>query len=154
VLQRVREASVTVDEVIVGSIGRGLLAFVGVASGDTDEDAAQLGRRVATARLFASENRDFDQAVGQVGGAVLCISQFTVFADLRRGNRPSWDGAAPPAIARRLVTAFAEAIVAQGVEVAHGEFGAQMVVKAVGDGPVTLVLDSTPSGERRRSARP
>ena len=144
VLQRVSQASVTVERIVVGAIGCGLLALVGIEPGDGPADAERLAGRTARARVFASEVRDFDRSVREVGGAVLCVSQFTLFADLRRGSRPSWSGAAPPSIAEQLVATFAQAVATEGVDVSHGVFGAHMEISLVCDGPVTLVLDSTP----------
>jgi D-aminoacyl-tRNA deacylase len=153
VLQRVRRARVTVGEEVVGEIGAGLLALVGVESGDTAADADALGAKTARLRLFASAERPFDLPLTDVpGGALLCVSQFTLTADVRRGNRPSWSRAARPEDAEPLVAAYAAAVAAHGVTVAHGRFGAAMLVEIENDGPVTLVLDcadpARPQAER------
>ncbi len=151
VLQRVRRARVTVDDEVVGEIGTGLLALVGVESGDTAADAAALAAKTVRLRLFASAGRPFDLALTDVpGGALLCVSQFTLMADVRRGNRPSWSRAARPEEAEPLVAAYADAVAAHGVPVAHGRFGAAMVVELENDGPVTLVLDGADLAGPRR----
>lgn len=141
VLQRVSRAAVAVDGVEVAAIGPGLLALVGVARGDDAAAAARLAGKVARLRLFPGE-REFERAVGEAGGEVLCVSQFTLHADVRRGNRPSWSAAAPPEQAAPLVDAFADALAAEGVPVRRGVFGAMMEVGLVNDGPVTILLDS------------
>jgi D-tyrosyl-tRNA(Tyr) deacylase len=146
VLQRVSKASVSVAGEVVGSIGEGLVALVCAEVGDTVSDADALARKVARVRLFRSPERDFDRSVVEIGGGVLCVSQFTLAGRLRRGTRPSWDGAAPGARAEALVLAFASGLETFGVMVAHGVFGANMEVTLVGDGPVTLVIDSVAAG--------
>ncbi len=151
VLQRVTEASVAVDGAVVGRIGRGLLALVGVAGDDDDATARRLAAKTAALRLFPRGDRGFDATVSEAGGAVLCVSQFTLLGDVRRGNRPSWSGAAAPEHAAPLVDAYAAELEALGVPVAHGRFGAHMEVRLLNDGPVTLVLDSD---ELARSRRP
>lgn len=143
VLQRVGWARVAVGDEVVGEIGPGLLALVGVAGGDTAAEAQRLADKTARLRIFASPGRPFDLPVTGVPGAgVLCVSQFTLTADLRHGNRPSWSRAARPEDAEPLVDAYAAAVAAHGVPVAHGRFGASMVVTLENDGPVTLVLDT------------
>lgn len=142
VLQRVSRASVSVDGAVTGSIGAGLLALVGVAAGDTAEVADRLAAKTAAARLFPAEDRPFDVPLLDVDGAVLCVSQFTLLGDLRKGNRPSWAGAARPEEAAPLVERYADALRGRGITVATGIFGAHMEVQLVNDGPVTLVLDS------------
>ena len=150
VVQRVRSARVLVDGEPVGAIGRGVLAYVGVAEGDTDAEAAWLADKIAGLRIFASEQRPIDRSLLDVQGAALVVSQFTLLADTRRGRRPSFTGAAPPEVAEPLVDAVAEALRARGVEVATGRFGAMMQVESTNDGPVTIVLDSA---DRERSRR-
>lgn len=143
VLQRVAWARVEVDGHEVAAIGPGLLALVGVAREDGPEDAALLARKTARARLFERGERPFDTAVGEdAGRAVLCVSQFTLHGDLRRGNRPSWSAAAPPDDAEPLVDAYAEVLRGEGLTVRTGVFGAHMAVSLQNDGPVTLTLDS------------
>lgn len=142
VLQRVTEARVEIDGDIVGAIGPGLLALVGVHHTDTTADAQRLADKTAALRIFAGDDRPFDRTVLEVGGAVLCVSQFTLCGSVRRGNRPSWSDAAPGDAARAVVDAYAARLVAQGVPVASGRFGADMSVHLTNDGPVTLILDS------------
>lgn len=144
VLQRVRWARVEVGGEEVGAIGPGLLALVGAARGDTAEDAARLAGKTVRMRLFDGPERPFDLPLTEVPGAgLLCVSQFTLLGDVRRGNRPSWSGAAPADEAEPLVEAYAAAVAAHGVTVARGRFGAHMAVSLDNDGPVTLVLDGT-----------
>ncbi len=153
VLQRVRWARVEVAGETVGAIGPGLLALVGVAAGDAAEDARLLARKTARLRVLAGDDRPFDRALLDVpGAALLCVSQFTLLADLRRGNRPSWSAAAPPELAEPLVEAYAAAVAAEGVPVERGRFGAAMAVSLENDGPVTIVLDSDDLRAPRRSA--
>jgi D-tyrosyl-tRNA(Tyr) deacylase len=143
VLQRVAWARVEVGGEEVGAIGPGLLALVGVAEGDTEAEARRLADKTVRMRIFAGDERPFDRALVDVpGAALLCVSQFTLLADLRRGNRPGWSGAARPEVAAPLVEAYAEAVAAHGVPVARGRFGAHMSVSLENDGPVTIVLDS------------
>ncbi len=143
VLQRVGWARVEVAGETVGEIGAGLLALVGVADGDTADDARRLADKTVRLRLFAGPERPFDRALTAVPGAgLLCVSQFTLLADVRRGNRPSWSRAARPEHAAPLVERYAAAVAAHGVPVARGRFGEAMAVSLENDGPVTLVLDS------------
>lgn len=147
VLQRVRWARVEVAGEEVGAIGPGLLALVGVAAGDGAADAVRLADKTARLRIFAGGERPFDRALVDVpGAALLCVSQFTLVADLRRGNRPGWSGAARPEEAAPLVEAYAGAVAAHGVPVARGRFGATMAVSLENDGPVTILLDSADLG--------
>ena len=141
VLQRVTAASVRVAGDQVARIGRGYLLLVGAEHGDDAAVAGRLARKVAGLRLFPGDgDRDFDRSVRDVGGEALVVSQFTLMGDVRRGNRPSWSGAAPPDEAAPVVEAFAMALTDAGVPVARGVFGATMEVSLVNDGPVTLVL--------------
>ena len=142
VLQRVSRASVTVDGAVVAAIGPGVLLLVGVGEGDDSAVAARMASKVARLRIFPGDDRGFDRTLGDVGGAALVVSQFTLLGDTRRGNRPSWSGAASPEVAAPVVEAVAQALVAQGVPVSRGRFGAMMDVELLNDGPVTLVLDS------------
>ena len=142
VLQRVRWARVEVGGEEAGAIGPGLLALVGVARDDTPEEAVRLADKTVRLRLFDGSERPFDVPLADVPGAgLLCVSQFTLLGDVRRGNRPSWSGAAPGDLAEPLVEAYAAAIASHGVPVARGRFGAHMTVSLENDGPVTLVLD-------------
>jgi D-tyrosyl-tRNA(Tyr) deacylase len=144
---------VTVGDDAVGEIGPGLLALVGVASGDGHGEASLLARKTVRLRVLAGGERPFDRCLLDVpGAALLCVSQFTLLADLRRGNRPSWSAAAPPEEAEPLVEAYAAAVEAEGVPVRRGRFGAAMAVALENDGPVTIVLDSADLRAPRRSA--
>lgn len=145
VLQRVTRARVRVGDEELAAIGAGLVALVGVAAGDGPGDARLLARKTAALRIFAAEHgaRPFDRCLGEVpGAALLCVSQFTLLGDVRRGNRPSWSEAAEPVAAEGLVEAYAAALEALGVRVGRGRFGAAMAVELENDGPVTILLDS------------
>ncbi len=142
VVQRVSEASVSVDGAVVGRCGRGLLVLVGAANGDEEPAAIRLAAKVARLRVFEDEAGRFDRSIVDVGGSALVVSQFTLLADTTRGNRPSFTGAASPEIAGPLVERFADALGAEGVPVETGRFGARMAVSLVNDGPVTIVLDA------------
>lgn len=141
VLQRVESARVTVDDETVGEIGRGLLALVGIARDDDERDVDILARRTAHLRLFDDGERHGAWSVADIAGAVLVVSQFTLLASTKRGNRPSWSAAAPPETAAPLVERFALRVREEGVDVATGRFGAHMRISLVNDGPVTLVLE-------------
>ena len=146
-LQRVTEASVVVDEETIGSIGRGYLLLVGAGPEDTDAVAERLAVKLAKLRLFPDDAGRFDRSLLDVGGAALVVSQFTLFADTRKGRRPSFVGAARPEIAAPLCDAFAAALREAGVaEVATGRFGADMQVSLVNDGPVTVWLEEGVGG--------
>ena len=151
-MQRVTGARVRVDDEVVGAIRTGLVALVGVARGDTVDDAVRLADRTASLRIFAARDRPFDRSVIDVGGGVLCVSQFTLLADLRRGNRPSWTDAAAPEAARAIIDAYVARLRAHGLEVATGVFGAQMRVALDNDGPVTVILDSPDPARARGRA--
>ena len=142
-IQRVTEATVTVADETVGRIGRGLLVLVGVGHDDTADDVAYLARKVVALRLFDDEQGVMNLDVRQIGGDVLAVSQFTLLAATRKGNRPSYVAAAPEAVSRPLYDSFA-AQVAQllGRPVPTGRFGADMQVSLVNDGPVTIWIDS------------
>jgi len=152
VLQRVTQAHVHVAREVVGQIGPGVVALIGIAVGDTDDDAERLADKTAALRIFAAAERPFDRSLRDVGGAVLCVSQFTLLGDVRRGNRPSWTDAAAPAVARRVIDAYAARLRRHGLEVACGAFGAHMQVALTNDGPVTLILDSRDLARPRRQA--
>jgi len=146
ILQRVHRAHVTVDQQIVGKIGAGLVALVAVTHTDTENDAIALATKTLSLRLFDGPERAFDRNIATSGGGVLCISQFTLFADVRRGNRPSWTHAAPPSQAEPLIRRYIERLSAGGVTVEQGRFGAHMDVTLTNDGPVTVILDSQEPG--------
>jgi D-tyrosyl-tRNA(Tyr) deacylase len=143
VVQRVNEASVTVEGEIVGSIGAGLCVFVGVTHGDTPAEAEKLADRLAKLRIFADQAGKMNRSVIDVGGAALVVSQFTLYGDTRKGNRPGYTGAARPDQAEPLVELVAAGLGARGIEVATGRFGADMDVRLLNQGPVTLILDVT-----------
>jgi D-tyrosyl-tRNA(Tyr) deacylase len=151
VIQRVSEASVTVDDQIVGQIGLGLLVLVGVGASDGPAEALLLAEKIANMRIFPDADGRFNRSVVDVGGAALVVSQFTLYADTRRGRRPSFSDAAPPEIAAPLVDAFAAALRERGIDVATGSFGAHMHVRLINDGPVTIVLDSDTFREPRNA---
>jgi D-tyrosyl-tRNA(Tyr) deacylase len=141
VVQRVAEARVRVGDEVAGEIGRGLCVLLGVSRHDGEADATALAGKVAHLRIFENDDGKFDRSVLDVGGAALVVSQFTLIADTRKGNRPSFTGAAPPEQADPLYERFAVELEALGVPVARGVFGARMQVELVNDGPVTIVLD-------------
>lgn len=143
VVQRVRSARVRVGDRVTGEIGHGLLALVGVGRDDTAADVTYLAHKLRDLRLFdGGEGRGLDRSVVDVGGAVLVVSQFTLYGDVRRGRRPAFDAAAPPDGARVLYEALVRELAAGGVPVATGEFRAMMQVELVNDGPVTILIDS------------
>jgi D-tyrosyl-tRNA(Tyr) deacylase len=141
-LQRVSRAEVRVGDEVIGSIGPGLLVLVGVGLADDAPRADALGRRVAELRIFADDDGRTNRSVVDVGGAALVVSQFTLFADTRRGRRPGFTDAAPPSVAVPLYERFCGALEAAGVPVARGRFGAEMAVELVNDGPFTIWLDT------------
>lgn len=141
IVQRVSRAAVRVSGTTVGSIGRGFVVLVGVGRGDGEADAQWLADRVIGLRVFADDAGKMNLALGAVGGELLVISQFTLHADTGQ-RRPSFVDAAPPAEGRRLYEYFISFARARGVKIKEGEFGAQMEVELVNDGPVTIILDS------------
>ena len=143
VVTRVSEASVTVEDEVVGEIGRGLLVLLGVAGDDGEEDARTLARKVAVLRIFPDDHRPLNRSLTDVGGEVLAVSQFTLLADTRKGRRPSFVRAADPELAERLYGDFVDALRAEGLPVQTGRFGATMQVASVNDGPVTVLLSTT-----------
>ena len=142
VLTRVREASVRIDGEVVGRIGRGYLILLGVAPGDTPAPCRRLAEKCAGLRLFTDENDKMNLGLEAVGGELLVVSQFTLFADTKKGRRPSFTAAAPPALGEALYEQFLADCAAQGYPPQHGEFGADMQVSLVNDGPVTIVMDT------------
>lgn len=142
-MQRVSSARVLVDGRVTGEIGRGLLVLLGVGREDTAADVAYTAAKIRELRVFESaDGKPMDQAVGAVGGGILVVSQFTLYGDVRRGRRPSFDAAAAPADARELYEAFVRELRTAGVPVSTGEFQAMMQVELVNDGPVTILVDS------------
>jgi D-tyrosyl-tRNA(Tyr) deacylase len=140
-IQRVSRARVVVDGETVGDIGAGLLVLVGITHDDTTEQAKWLAEKVASLRIFQDEDGKMNRDVSEAGGAVLIVSQFTLYGDCRKGKRPSFIAAAPPPIAIPLYEAFINGVKALGIPVATGQFGADMQVELVNDGPVTILLD-------------
>jgi D-tyrosyl-tRNA(Tyr) deacylase len=141
VVQRVREASVSVADDVVGAIGHGVVVLLGIAEDDTPDAGASLAGKIARLRIFENEEGRFDRSLVDVDGAALVVSQFTLIADTRKGNRPSFTGAAPPAHAEPLYERFCDELAGLSVQVERGVFGARMAVSLVNDGPVTIVLD-------------
>ena len=149
-VQRVTSARVTVGGTVggetVGEIGPGLLVFLGVGQGDGEWEAELLAAKLAKLRIFGDDAGKMNRSVREAGNAALVVSQFTLYADTSRGNRPSYTGAAPPAEAERLYGYFAELLREHGLTVATGRFGADMQVSLLNDGPVTVWLEQPPSG--------
>jgi D-tyrosyl-tRNA(Tyr) deacylase len=141
-LQRVTNASVSVGGEMVGSIGRGLVAFIGVANGDTEKDARYLAQKIVNLRIFADQEEKFNLSALDIGGELLLVSQFTLLADTRKGRRPSFTDAAPPAEAEELFQQFVDEVRASGLKVETGRFQQYMQVEIHNDGPVTIMLDS------------
>ena len=142
IVQRVASARVRVGERVVGEIGRGLLVFVGVGRDDTPEDVKALAAKICEMRVFEADGKPMDRSVVDVGGSLLVVSQFTLYGDMRKGRRPSFDGAAAPDRARSVYEALVRELRATNVPVATGEFQAMMQVELVNDGPVTILIDS------------
>jgi len=145
-VQRVIDASVSVDGVVKGSIGKGLLVYLGVAHNDTESDADWLSEKIAYLRIFDDNDGKMNLSLKDIASdnraGILAVSQFTLLADARKGRRPSWNGAASPEKAKRLYEYFIEAIKKTGLTCESGEFQAHMMVKYTNDGPVTIILDT------------
>jgi D-aminoacyl-tRNA deacylase len=142
VVQRVSRAKVTVNNLPAGEIGIGILVLLGVGHADSEADAMYLAEKIVGLRIFEDEDGKMNRSVQDVGGSVLTVSQFTLYGDVRRGKRPSFDAAAPPEHARRLYEFFVERIRAAGLRCETGRFQEMMQVELVNDGPVTILLDS------------
>lgn len=144
VIQRVKYASVTIDGVVKSKIGQGFLILFGAGEGDTREDAQLLAKKTAGMRIFCDENDKMNLPLADIDGSVIVVSQFTLYADCRRGNRPSFTNAAPPSEANELYEYFVQLLREEhGIkDVQTGEFGADMKVELLNDGPVTIILDS------------
>jgi len=141
-VQRVSQASVSVNDRIAGEIGRGLVVFLGVAQGDSKEDASYLANKVVNLRIFADESSKFALSALETRGDILIISQFTLLADSRKGRRPSFTEAAPPDLAEELYEFFVEQVRSTGLKVETGLFQEHMLVEIYNDGPVTISLES------------
>ncbi|RLC65349.1 MAG: D-tyrosyl-tRNA(Tyr) deacylase [Chloroflexi bacterium] len=141
-VQRVSRASVSVDDDVVGEIGRGLVVFLGVAKSDSKEDAIYLANKVVNLRIFADESSHFSLSALETRGDILVVSQFTLLADSRKGRRPSFTDAAPPDLAKELYEFFVEQVRATGLKVETGLFQEHMLVEIHNDGPVTISLES------------
>ena len=145
-LQRVTSASVSVAGEVVGRIDQGLVVFVGVANGDTEKDAQYLAQKIVNLRIFSDQESKFNLSALDIKGELLLVSQFTLLADTRKGRRPSFTDAAPPAQAEGLFEQFVEEIRATGLKVETGRFQQYMQVEIRNDGPVTIMLDSKEKG--------
>ena len=142
VIQRVTSAAVHVDGELIGSCGHGLLVLLGVATGDTEEDLERMLQKMVKLRIFEDENGKMNRSVQDIDGELLVVSQFTLLANYKHGNRPDYLGAAAPAEANRLYELFVERAKSHVRHVGHGKFGADMKVSLLNDGPVTIVMDS------------
>ena len=142
VVQRVRSAKVTVGERTTGEIAQGLLVYLGVGVGDGDAQLAYMVEKITAMRIFHDDAEKMNRSVVDVGGAVLVVSQFTLYGDVRKGRRPSFDAAMPPEEAKAVYERFVDRMRATGIKVATGEFRATMIVSSEVDGPVTMLVDS------------
>jgi D-tyrosyl-tRNA(Tyr) deacylase len=142
VVQRVRDASVTVDGAVTGKIGYGLLIYLGVVDSDTEDLCRKMAAKISKMRLFRDSDDKMNLSVSDVGGDILVVSQFTLYANLHKGNRPSFDGAGKPDHAERMYELFMQELRNLGFNVQHGMFGAHMHVCYENDGPVTIIADS------------
>jgi len=149
-VQRVKEGAVLIDGREVGKIGKGVVVLLGVGQGDTMEDLDYLVDKVVNLRIFSDEEGKMNLSLIDVGGEALVVSQFTLYADCRKGRRPSFTDAAPPEKGKEMYEAFVNKLREKGIKVETGEFGAMMLVKIYNDGPVTIMLDSE---DRRRPRR-
>ena len=142
VLQRVKSASVTVDNKVIGKVGKGYMLLVGFTHDDSIEDIDYIARKIANARLFTDENGKINLSIKQVQGAILSISQFTLYASTKKSNRPGFEAAQKPELAKENYHYFNEKLRSYGIEVETGQFGADMDVALVNDGPITIIYDS------------
>jgi D-tyrosyl-tRNA(Tyr) deacylase len=141
-VQRVKQASVTVQRELVGEIGRGMLVLVGIGQQDGEQQVQQMVEKLVGLRIFEDDEGKMNHSLAEVHGEMLVVSQFTLWGDCRKGRRPSFTSAAAPELAERLYEHFVERVAEQGIRVATGQFAARMDVALVNDGPVTLVLES------------
>ncbi len=142
VVQRVKTARVAVEGAVRGEISRGLLAYIGVEKGDADSDTGFIASKITGLRVFEDRDGRMNLDVREAGGEILCISQFTLLGDCRKGRRPSFDRAEPPETAKKTYERLVESLKGTGLRVETGEFQARMEVESVNDGPITLLLDS------------
>jgi len=142
VVQRVKRAEVRVNGQAVGAVGEGIVVLLGIGRGDTLEAAESLADKIVNLRIFDDSQGRMNRSIAETQGALLCVSQFTLYGDCRKGRRPSYDRAAPPEMACRLYDAFLESVRTRGIHVQTGQFRTMMDVELVNDGPVTLLLDS------------
>ena len=143
ILQRVTNAEVKVDGEIIGSIGKGILIFLGVSDDDTEKDLQYIADKMINLRIFEDENGKMNLSVHDIQGELLIVSQFTLYGDCRKGRRPSFDKAGKPDFANEMYEKFIKYCSDSGLKTEHGEFGADMKVSLLNDGPVTIMLDST-----------
>lgn len=141
-IQRVLEASVYVDKELISCINKGFLVFLGIGKEDDDKDVSYLVKKLVNLRIFEDENNKLNYSIKSVNGEILVVSQFTLYADCRKGNRPSFENAMKPEEAYKLYEKFIKEIIKEGLNVKTGVFGASMRVQLVNDGPVTIILDS------------
>ncbi|WP_461202437.1 D-aminoacyl-tRNA deacylase [Enterococcus sp. N342-3-1-2] len=142
VIQRVRQASVAIEGTVVGEIEQGLMVLLGITHDDQQEDVDYLIRKIMQLRVFEDEAGKMNRSLAAINGAILSVSQFTLYGDTKKGNRPSFIKAAPPALAIPLYEAFNQGLKESGVTVATGRFGADMQVSLINDGPVTIIIDT------------
>ena len=143
VVQRVSNASVTVDGKIIGEISHGLLVFLGVGEGDTEKDMQYIADKVIGLRIFSDSDDKMNLSVGDINGEILVVSQFTLYGDCRKGRRPNFTSSMEPKGAEEMYEKFVDYLISQGIKTEHGEFGADMKVSLLNDGPVTILLDSS-----------
>jgi len=142
VIQRVKRAEVRINGQAVGTVGAGMLVLLGIGKEDNLEAASSLADKIVNLRIFDDEQGRMNRSIAETKGSLLCVSQFTLYGDCRKGRRPSYDQAARPEVASQLYEAFVESVRAKGITVATGQFQAMMEVELVNDGPVTVLLDS------------
>jgi D-aminoacyl-tRNA deacylase len=141
ILQRVKSASVSVEGQVIASIGQGLMILLGVGPGDSEDTARHLAKKIAALRIFSDQDGKMNLSVKDINASAIVVSQFTLYADTRKGNRPSFIGAAEPSLARPLCNRFADFLIDEGVPTQTGEFGAHMLLSISNDGPVTITLE-------------